>query len=783
MTDLAGKTILHYRIIKQVGQGGMGVVYLAEDTKLERKVAIKFLPNHIAANSEERKRFEIEAKLAAALNHPNIATIYANENVNNELFIIMEHIEGQELKEKLKTGPIAIEEFQEIALQIAEGLQAAHDKGITHRDIKSSNIMVTSKGKIKIMDFGLAKFRDSAQLTQVGTTVGTIAYMSPEQTRGDEVDQRSDIWAFGVVLYEMITGELPFKGDYEQAVIYSILNEEPALLNSLPPELEIILSHALQKDLDQRYKNINQMFNDLMELKVQNSTGSTIRQTKTKKMDSNKKYRSIGLYLITVFIFVSILFYFMFFNTTQEEGVFSERKMLVVLPFENMSGNSEQEFFTDGMTEEMITMLGGVSPDKLGVIARTSAMHYKGKDKTVENIGRELGVGYILEGSVRRQGKQVRITAKLIQVEDQTQMWSKNFDGTLDNIFKLQTTVANQIAKALAVQLLPTSAMTNKTYSPDPQAYEEYLTGRFYMQKGLEDRQKAIKYFEEAVRIDPGFALAYAALAHACAVWAASNTVQPKIAYEKASAAAGEALRLNPNLANAHSALAVIASFFEWNWQKAGLEFRRSLELNQGDGETYHSYGHYLLFMDRHEESEEAFRNALKMDPFSAFHRTCLGTTYLISNKFKLAEKTLLRAQELSPELPLIYFVRGFLKERQGKLEEAILEWQNAVHYSNRLPMYLGVLGYGYGRIGKTEVAREILRELELKSRDGYVAAMDRAKIFVGIGETEKAFELLEQTYANHEPWIYGLKLNAGFDPIREDPRFVSLLNRIGVAP
>jgi serine/threonine protein kinase/Tfp pilus assembly protein PilF len=779
---MISKIILHYKIIEKLGEGGMGVVFKAEDNKLKRQVAIKFLPNHIVKNSDERKRFEIEAQAAAALNHPNISHIYAIEEADDELFIVMEYIEGQELKEKLKTGPLTLDETLNISTQMAEGLQVAHENGIVHRDIKSSNIMITEKGKVKIMDFGLAKVGTGIQLTKEHSTIGTAAYMSPEQARGDDVDKRTDIWSFGVVLYEMLTGKLPFKGDYEQAIIYSILNEEIILSEDLPQDISKICRKTLAKSAEERYENVEQLIDDLNEIKKESGDRLAHSNSLPRRNYLKKKPILAISGVIIIILLIAAVYYFDFIKVS-DGVVSSERKMLLVLPFENIGGNPEQEFFADGMTEEMITILGSANNERLGVIARTSAMYYKGKEFNIEDLKRELGVGYILEGSVRRQGDKVRIAANLIQVNDQTQLWSNKFDGTMSDIFLLQSTVATQIAEALAVELLQGSNFANLRHTPDPQAYEEYLTGRFYMQKGLEDRQKAIKYFEEAVRIDPGFASAYAALAHACAVWATSNIVQPKIAYEKASAAAGEALRLNPNLADVHSALAVIASFFEWNWQKAGLEFQRALELNPGDGETYHSYGHYLLFMDRHKESEDAFRNALKMDPFSAFHRTCLGTTYLISNRFKLAERTLNRAQKLSPELPLIYFVRGFLKERQGKLEEAILEWQNAVHYSNRLPMYLGVLGYGYGRVGKIEAAREILKELELKSLDGYVAAMDRAKVFVGLGEINKAFELLEQAYTNHEPWIYGLKLNAGFDPIRDDPRFVSLLIRVGVAP
>jgi serine/threonine protein kinase/Tfp pilus assembly protein PilF len=780
---MIGQTISHYKILEKLGEGGMGVVYLAEDTKLERKVAIKFLPRHIATNKDECERFKIEAKAAAAINHPNIAHIYAIEEADDEMFIVMEYIDGQELKEKISKSPITIDEAIKIATQIAEGLQAAHSKEIVHRDIKSANVMITGDVKVKIMDFGLAKVRGGVHLTKEHSTLGTVAYMSPEQTRGEEVDQRTDIWSFGVVLYEMLLGELPFKGDYEQAIIYSILNEEINLSADLPQELNKICKKALVKNPDERYENFKQILDYLNDIKNEGGDQPVYSKSLLKRnKDKIKSILAISAVMVSILL-ITAIFYFDFFNAS-DGVVSSERKMLVVLPFANFGNEPEQEYFADGMTEEMITILGNANPKRLGVIARTSAMHYKRRDVTIENIGQELGVGYILEGSVRRQGEQVRIAAKLIQVEDQTLLWSKNFDSTMDNIFMLQSNVATQIAEALAVELLQGLHLTNRTHTPDPQAYEEYLTGRFFAHKGTEESwRKAINFYEEAVHIDPEFALAYAALSHAYSTWSTWNTILPKIAYDKSKIAADKAFRLSPNLADAHSALAVIAMFFEWNWQKAEEQFHLALELNPSEGDAYHEYGHYLSFLDRDDESIKAFKNALRLDPLSAYHRSCMGNAYLKKGEFGLAESSIKKALELAPETPLIYYTLGFLRERQDRLEEAILAWQKAVQYSNRLPQHLGALGYGYGKSGQTDKAHKILEELELKSRHGYVAASDISKIYAGLGDNDRAFAILEKTYTNREPWIFGLKVDPGFDTIRDDPRFSHLLRRIGVEP
>ena len=783
---MIGKTISHYKILEKLGGGGMGVVYKAQDTKLERTVALKFLPQHLHLDDEAEKRFISEAKAASSFDHPNICTIYdINKTDDDQLYIAMACYEGETLKKKLESGPLKIQDAIDYSIQIANGLERAHEAGITHRDIKPANIIITNRGEVKILDFGLAKTLNEPVVTKIGSTVGTASYMSPEQAKGEEVDQRTDIWALGIIVYEMITGKTPFRGDYEQAIIYSILNEEPQNSENIDERIWKVISKSISKDPSTRYQSINELCSDLNELKPEIKTVnvSTNSEINIEGVSGNKRklfVAAVGIVMVVVLAAV----YFLWINSPSSELSSTEKKMIVVIPFANIGNELEQEYFADGMTDEMITILGNANPERLGVIGRTSAMHYKERDVTIENIGQELGVGYILEGSVRRQGEQVRIAVNLIQVEDKTQLWSRTFDGTMNEIFVLQNDVANQIAEALAVELLQGSYLNNRTHTPDPQAYEEYLTGRFYAHKGtVEGWRKAINYYEEAVRIDPEFALAYAALSHAYSAWATWNTISPKIAYDKAKTAVDEAFRLNPNLADAHSALAFIAMFFEWNWQKAEEQFRIALELNPSDGETYHFYGHYLLFMNHEDESIEAFKNALRFDPLSPLHRNCMGNTYLQMEEFKLSENSITKAIELSPELQVGYYVLGLLRERQNRMKEAIVAWERAVQYSDSLPTYLGALGYGYGKSGQTEKAKEILKVLELKSRVGYVAPMDIAKVYAGLGDNDRAFEILEETFSNREPWIFGLKVAPGFDTIRDDPRFTDLLRRIGVEP
>ncbi|MEE9117514.1 MAG: serine/threonine-protein kinase, partial [Calditrichia bacterium] len=466
---MIGKIISHYKIIEKLGGGGMGVVYKAEDSKLDRFVALKFLPPELTRDEESKKRFIHEAKAASALEHTNICNIHEiDETDDGQIFIVMSSYEGETLKKKIERGPLKIDNAIDITMQIAEGLSRAHEKEIIHRDIKPANIFITEEGVAKILDFGLAKVTGQTQLTQMGSTVGTVAYISPEQARGEKVDHRTDIWALGIVLYEMITGQAPFKGDYEQAIIYSILNEEISLSADLSQDISKICKKALAKNPDERYENEEQLIDDLNEIKKEGGDQPAHSNSLPRRNYLKKKPMLAISGVMIIILLITAVFYFDFFKAS--DGVVTlERKMIVVLPFANIGNEPEQEFFADGMTEEMITILGNANPERLGVIARTSSMHYKGRDVTIENIGQELGVGYILEGSVRRQGEQVRIAANLIRVDDQTQLWSKNFDGTMDDIFMLQSNVANQIAEALTVELLQGPHLTNRTHTPDPQ--------------------------------------------------------------------------------------------------------------------------------------------------------------------------------------------------------------------------------------------------------------------------------------------------------------------------
>jgi serine/threonine-protein kinase len=739
---MIGQTISHYKILEEIGSGGMGVVYKAQDTKLDRTVALKFLPPHISINKEEKQRFIHEAKAAAALNHINIVTIYEINEFEDQTYIAMEYLEGETLKDKIASGPLPINNAIDTAIQIAEGLNKAHKKDIVHRDIKSANIIITDEGVVKILDFGLAKLRGVTKLTKEGTTLGTIAYMSPEQASGDKVDHRSDIWSLGVLLYEMITGQLPFKGEYEQAIIYSILNEEPESIfnmrNEIPRELELVVQKALQKKPEARYKNVEQMLAELKSIKINLET---------------EQIRPKG----------------------------KPTPSIAVLPFINMSADPEYEYFSDGMTEDIINALSKIKDFQ--VAARTSTFSFKEEKVDVREIGRKLNIKTVLEGSVRKAGNRLRITAQLINAEDGYHLWSEQYDRVLADVFDIQDEITLAIVNALKVELLVgENQAVQKKYTDNLEAYNLYLKGHFYWNKmTTAGFRKAIDLFQKAVTKDPAYALAYAGLADAYTGLgdAGLSAIPPKEAFSNANEAVQKALEIDAELSEAHASLGHL-KMHNFDWPGVEQEFNRAIELNPNYATTYHMNGFYFALMERHHEAITTIKKALKLDPISLGIITDLGVIYYFARKYDQAIEQYQKTLEMEPGFIRAYVTLGSTYGQKGMYQKAIDMIQKAIELSGDRSK-IAALGRAYALAGKKDEALTIIHELEDLSKQRYISPYCITLIYASMGEKDHAFDWLEKAYEEHVSELIYLKVDPYLDNLRSDPRFTTLLKKVGL--
>ena len=735
---MIGRTISHYKILEKLGEGGMGVVYKAQDIKLDRIVALKFLPKHLLCDQEAKTRFEHEAKAASSLNHPNITTIHEIDEFEGECFIAMEYVEGNSLKELIKEKTFTIEEVLNIAIQAAEGLNAAHKKGIVHRDIKSDNIMLTVDGLVKIMDFGLAKLRGVSKLTRTGSTVGTLGYMSPEQVQGIEVDQRSDIFSFGVVLYEMITGQLPFKGEHEAAIIYSILNEAPEPLArckaNIPGELQRTVDKALSKNREERYQHIDDFRADLKEI--------------PKEVE---------------------------FHTINPQP------SIAVLPFTNLSADKEQEYFCDGMAEEIINALSQI--EDLRVVARTSAFFFRGKEMDIREIGRKLNVETVMEGSVRKAGNRLRITAQLVNVADGYHLWSERYDREIDDVFAIQDEISLAIVDKLKVKLLKEEkAKLVKRFTDDQEAFNLYLKGRYFWNRRYEGGlQKGIECFHQAINKDPLYALAYAGIADCYVLLGHFGWLPPKEAYPRARVAAEKALEIDDTLAEAHTSMGWIHTFYDWDWVAAEDEFNRALELNPNYATGHEWYGVSLAPMRRFDEGTVSVKRALELDPLSLMINSVYGLGLYWERRYDEALDQYRKTVEMDPNFSLVYLFLGWTYSAKGMWEEAIVASNKFMTLSQGNPFGVGTLGSVYAMSGQRYKALKMLDRLNELSQERYVSPFYRAIIYMGLGEKDQAFEYLEKAYLERESWMATLGTFPLLDSLRSDPRFTALLKKMGL--
>jgi len=770
-STFAGK----YRIVEPIGKGGMGVVYKAEDTKLKRTVALKFLPPELAESPEAGERFIREAQAAAALSHPHICTIHEISEEEDQSFIVMEYIEGQSLRQKILKGPLDQTEALNIAIQVAEGLEEAHKKGIVHRDIKSGNIMLTEKGTAKVMDFGLAKVFSGSLITREAKTMGTVAYMSPEQAKGEVVDHRTDIWSLGVVLYEMITGQLPFKGEYDQSMIHSILNHEPEpitkIRKNLPSGLERVIYKAIAKKLCDRYQSMEDFLGDLKAiaegLKPLRAKAGLLRG---RILGLNKIYAYAGLACIVVLAVLTILFL-----PPKRVQTFDS---VAVLPLENLSGDPEQDSLAESIHDDLITNLAGLSSLKT-VIARRTVMRFKGKNTPPQQIARDLRVKALITGALRRSGDSVRVTAQLINPTTGSQVWADSFERDMRDVMSLENEIVAAIAREVNLQL--TSEERTRlagARTVNPEAYVAYTKGKFYLNKLTPEGLKmGLDYMQQAIDKDPTNPLPYAALALGyCRI--GHGTAPPPNAFALAKAAALKAEELGGTLAETEAALGQIKLFEEWDWAGGGQALQHALALNPSLPDAQRMYSWYLLLTGRKDEGIAAMKRAIEVDPLTPLWSSDLAWQCWTAGRYQEAMDATQKALELNPDFDQALGWLGYLYADRGMFTEAITAHQKLSAVS---PRWKWPLVRTYVLAGRKDEARKMLAKL-LEGEPKPTGAWDGwflPEVYAALGEKDEAFRWLEAAVKERMTFIPWMRDNPAYAPLRSDSRFQDLVRRM----
>ena len=788
---MIGQTISHYKILEKLGEGGMGVVYKAHDTTLNRTVALKFLPDKVNKDETAKARFLQEAQAAAGLNHPNICTIFGVEEYEGpqggkQLFISMEFIEGGTLGDKIPFSKV--DDAITIATQIGEALQEAHAKGIVHRDIKADNIMLTSKGQAKVMDFGLAKLKGSLKLTKTSSTVGTLGYMAPEQIQGGEVDYRSDIFSFGVLLFEMLTGKLPFRGEHQAAMVYSIVNEEPAPLTKYQPdlsaELERIVGRALEKVPEDRYQSVADMISELRRERKKTTRvprlssadsrlPSAEQSTPVLHKPAGKRklilFGSVGLALL-----VAGLVIYLYIGRVQSID------SLAVLPFENVGASQEQEYLSDGLTESIINNLTKIA--SLRVVPRSTVFRFKGKEMDVQDVGSKLNVRAVLSGRITHRDQVLDVQVDLIDVNRQSELWGNRYQSSTTDLLSLQQQITNDVSSKLGLGLsTETREKLAHRSTANTQAYQLYLQGRYYWNKrSAVALERAIDYYNQAIALDSTYALAYSGLADCYIIQSQYSGIPTRITVPMALKSARHALELDNSLAEAHNTIA-FCYYQEWKYDDAEREFKQSIALNPRYATTYQWYNIMLLRIGRVEEASALIRQAHELDPLSPIIELNVGAISLARGQFEEALGYFAKCVELDPSFAVGYQWEGMTSYKLRRYPEAQMQLEKAVELSGRSSECISSLGYFYAKRGMREKALALVKENERRYSAGTGSAYNIARIYAGLGDKEKAIDFLGQDLTDHSIWIPNLVFDHVWDDFRSDPRFIALTKKVGL--
>ena len=836
----ADSSISHYRIVSKIGAGGMGEVYLAQDTRLDRKVALKILPAEVASNRERMDRFVREAKSAAALSHPNIAQIFEIGEHDGTYFIAMEFVEGVTLREKIHRERTELRKLLRHLQHMAEGLAKAHSAGIVHRDLKPDNIMITRDGHAKILDFGLAKLIEPTlaespvadhtgeaatailqQHSTPGVIMGTVGYMSPEQAQGktSEIDQRSDIFSFGCILFEAATRHKPFEGDSVVKSLHSLIYEPAPQIKDLNPsapvDLQRIIRRCLAKDPEDRYQSIKEVAIELKELRRELETGadfdttvppavgsatalstdggSTVQSTAARSgsipstvssaeyllSGIRKNKRSAGVALAILLVLISGAGYWAFKYRGSASGGTEAISSIAVLPFQNKSADADTDYLSDGLAESLIFRLSQLPG--LKVSPTTSVMRYKGKDTDIAKIASELGVDAVMTGRLVKRGDNLNITVELVDIRNNKSLWGEQYERKMSDLLATQREIAAAITQKLQLKLAgsDTKGLT-KRYTDNNEAYQLYLKGRFHFARRTdEDIRRSIELFQQAIKLDTNFALAYVGVAESYNVMPSYPYMSPHEANPLAKAAVAKALEIDPDLPEAHTVAGMIAATYDWDWVKAEREFKRSLELDPNLAITHYRYAWvYLSPMGRHDEAIAEMKRAMELEPLSLVQGANFAAVYLYARQFDKALDQAKKTYDLDPSMVTGQNWMCHAYDVNGMYAESLAISEKATQLNRSL---LAALGYAYAKSGRRQEAEAVLKQWKEIEKTKYVANYWLAIVYAALGEKDAAFAELEKAYREHDWFLQRLKTDPFMDPLRGDPRFKDLVRRLGL--
>jgi serine/threonine-protein kinase len=780
---MIGKILSHYRIVDVLGSGGMGVVYRAHDERLDRDVALKVLSQSTLGDGTARKRLRREALLLSKMSHPHICTVFDFDSQGDVDFLVMELVSGESLAARLKRDRMHESEILPIGIQIAEALDEAHGHGVVHRDLKPANVMLTARGGVKVLDFGLARpvqpesvTLDS--LTGTGMIAGTLPYMAPEQFQGSVADARTDIYAWGAVVYELATGSRAFAQGTPASLVQAILNQPPSPPTTLVPELsarfEAIILRALEKDPGKRHASASELVADLRGTYTIGG-GPARRRAGRGRQRLIVAASAVAGVLLTIVLFRSLLPWKMPFGASP--GIES----LAVLPLANLSGDPGQDYFADGMTEALITRLAQIR--NLRVISRTSVDQYRKAMKSLPEIGRELHVQAVVEGSVLRSGNRVRITAQLVEAAKDRHLWADAYERDLSDVIALQTDLVGAIASQIQARLTPGEREgLARVDAVKPEAYDEYLRGRYHSNRRTkEDLTAARALFQSAIDGDPGFALAYAGLADTYILLHLYAGMPSTEAFPRANAAAGRALELDRNLAEAYPAIALVKIYSQWDWDGAESDFKRAIQLKPSYATAHHWYSILLRDRGRFQESIAEARRAVELDPLSLIVNANLGDVYFFARRYDEAIRQHRAGRDLDPGFAPTHLYLGTAFAQKGLIDSALTECRTARTLAGDGALGLGGLGYVLGRAGRSAEAGDVLRELIRREDGGAALSFDIGLVYVGLGNRAKAIEWLGRAVGDQPSGIKDLGVDPRLDPLRKEAGFRELLRRTGL--